>query len=134
MLLTGEIAVHSPRDDSITALIRPTEEVVLSRLFEDGSRASSPKRPTAESSVSSSDPDKPTGVPRGYEEVVTLEHSGCFGESVLTGRRRQAVRPREATLQAAISSQLALRFSSQLCPSRILPCTPHLAHPPSPST
>ena len=88
MLLKGEVSVHSPRDSSITALIRPREETVLSRLFANDSRSASSTPPPAEPTDSS----KPPAIPRGYEEVVTLEHSGCFGESVLTGRRRQAVR------------------------------------------
>jgi len=62
-LLTGEVSVVSPLDGGITSLITPTEEIVLSK---------------------SVDPSKP------QEHVMSLEHSGCFGESVLTGRRRQA--------------------------------------------
>ena len=62
-LLKGEVSVHSPLDPKqVTSIIRPTSEVVLSKSTQDQSS----------------------------EELMVLEHSGCFGESVLTGRRRQA--------------------------------------------
>lgn len=61
-LLAGEVSVHSPLDGHMTSIIKPTEEVILSK---------------------SSDVNE-------QEPLMVLDHSGCFGESVLTGRRRQA--------------------------------------------
>ena len=62
-LLKGEVGILSPIDDTITSVIHPTKEVVLSR--------------EADRSVA-------------QEVVMELDHSGSFGESVLTGRRRSA--------------------------------------------
>jgi CRP-like cAMP-binding protein len=61
-LLKGEVSVHSPLDGHISSIIKPTEEVILSK---------SPN-------------------PSEQEALMVLQHSGCFGETVLTGRRRQA--------------------------------------------
>jgi len=61
-LLKGEVSVLSPLDESVTSVITPTAEVILSKAVAK---------------------NKP------QEQIMSLEHSGCFGESVLTGRRRQ---------------------------------------------
>jgi len=62
-LLKGEVKVISALDGVATSLLTPTQEIVLA---------------------------KPDGKSRHQEPVMHLEHTGCFGESVLTGRRRQA--------------------------------------------
>jgi len=56
-LLKGEVNVLSALDGSVTSIVMPTEEVIVSK---------------------------------DQSKVMTLSHSGCFGESVLTGVRRQA--------------------------------------------
>ena len=61
-LLKGEVKVLSPLDGNVSSLITPTQEIVLA---------------------------KPTAKNKAQEPVMQLEHSGCFGETVLTGRRRQ---------------------------------------------
>ena len=84
-LLKGEVAIVSPIDDSITSIIHAipegdvikTKEVVLSKstLGAAGS---------------------------ALEVVMELEHSGSFGEDVLTGRRRQATHKANAWCETLV--------------------------------
>ena len=62
-LLKGEIKVISPLDGAVQSVLTPTQEIVLA---------------------------KPDGKSKHQEPVMHLEHTGCFGETVLTGRRRQS--------------------------------------------
>ena len=69
-LLKGEVSVHSPIDGRMTSIIKPTEEVILA---------------PAEGNRNTYDDNE-----ENYVEVTTVQTTGCFGESVLTGRRRHA--------------------------------------------